>query len=835
MLFTATVLFVGCGVNGNGGDSDGEIQKNIGLDFNSWNASSDKRTSLMLCPDHGITATRDFRLNFNLMLNTDKPYGNVVHILSSDGKNGVKVMFTMDNATRQYIVNIVSGDKIIPIQMPFKVGQWMKCEIDLDIDLGKVHFKLDNYNNTVGLGLKGMGPLYVTFGAVDNVSNDVVDMAVSDIRVATDGKTRNRWLLGYHNGDTCYDEMQHQPAVVKWGNWMIDRSMDWKPVLTFDRDTDVGLAYDSISCRFFVIGPGTIETYNTAGKRLASAALTGSPAISALSHVGYDQSTDKIMSYDFVNSIFSSVSPDGGAWSFSGPVKSKESRYYCRAIAFNPEDSCHYFFGGYGFFVYSDKLHRIDARTGRISEINYSPRIPPRMSAAACVVGDELFIAGGRGNEAGRQEVNEHFYYDLYAINLRTRRSRCLWARDNEVDMGVSSFCSTMVFDPVDSTFYAMQDGNRGRMMKIWMNEPRVETVSNQLDTRYGIVASEGFLFVSPREHRIYVAYNMKSPGHKFRIAIYSLDTPLLDSIDVSQNIPDSSWMAIAGWIAGAVVVIGGVTFIIIRRRKHCKARPAAETAADVGEPVLPAFTTNRSSILFLGGFSAYNDKGEDITASFTPRLKNLLILLILNTENNKNGISAENTANLLWDNAEIMSTRNNLNVSLRRLRMLVDQGFGLTISNDNGFLHINRKDGVFCDYHELLARMEEIKRPDITEARFRQLSDEIVSLLSFGTLLPEMSEEWLDSFKSSFSNISLDFLLTRLKHEMQARNYPMAGKLADIIFAHDSLNDAALSAKCTILTLQGRRGIAKNVYNHFCKEYRQVYGEDYDTPFARL
>jgi DNA-binding SARP family transcriptional activator len=815
----------------------------------------------------------------------------MVYLLSADGRHGLKVMFSLSSSLKKYTPNIVSGDKIIPIDIPIEAGKWMKCELDLDMALGKIHFSLDDRSTTVGMDLAGMQQLSVTFGAVYQVSSDVVNMTISDVRTEIDGKLKYRWLLAKHNGDVCYDELEHRPAVVKCGNWMIDRSLNWKPVLTLNRDTDMDLAFDSVACRFYVVGEGLLETYATDGKRISVSRVGGSLATGAYGHVVYDQTIQKIISYDFTHGIVSTLSPQGGSWSFIGPAMEKESRYYCRASAFYPKDSCYYFFGGYGFFEYSDKLHYLDPKTGTLKTIDYSPKIPPRMSVAACVVGDEMFIAGGRGNEVGKQEVREHFYYDLYAINLRTRRSRCLWSRNDGDMKGAFSFCSTMLFDPADSTFYAMQDGSSGRLLKIWMNEARREVVSDKLDTKFGILASEGAFFVSPRENKVYAAYNMMGPDGKHRITVYSLDTPLLDSTNIRQAEATGSWITMWLWLGVAIVIIivGGGCIYIIRRKIRGKVGRTLSTVAptdscgvgkdafdtdapvahegnetvkneadkgsfatdeavnaegddplrqeyiSIEDPVLPTFNRNRSSISFLGGFSAYNDKGEDMTASFTPRLKSLLILIILHTENNKYGISAETTADLLWGNSEILSTRNNLNVSLRRLRMLIDQDFGLSISNDSGYLYIHWKKGVFCDYHELLVRLAEIKNPDIDEERYKRLFDEILGLLSLGTLLPEISEEWIDSFKSSFSNVSLDFLFECLRQEMRIKNYPLVSKLADIIFAHDSLNDAALSAKCKILTLQGRRGIAKNVYNHFCKEYLQVYGEEYDTPFSKL
>jgi hypothetical protein len=52
--------------------------------------------------------------------------------------------------------------------------------------------------------------------------------------------------------------------------------------------------------------------------------------------------------------------------------------------------------------------------------------------------------------------------------------------------------------------------------------------------------------------------------------------------------------------------------------------------------------------------------------------------------------------------------------------------------------------------------------------------------------------------------------------------------KIADILFQHDYINEEALSIKCSILSQQGKIGLAKTVYDGFCKEYHASLGIEY-------
>ena len=241
-------------------------------------------------------------------------------------------------------------------------------------------------------------------------------------------------------------------------------------------------------------------------------------------------------------------------------------------------------------------------------------------------------------------------------------------------------------------------------------------------------------------------------------------------------------------------------------------------------------YDRSRSSISLLGCFNVRDKEGNDITANFTPRLKHLLILLILYTEKNPNGILTSKTTGILWPDKEETAARNNRNVNLRKLRVLLESIGDVEVVTENNFMHIKWGENVFCDYREVLARIQQFKEKENDE-----LLNRILELLLYGPLLPNTILDWLDDFKETYSSHSIDLLKDLFEIEKQ-RNHPdMILRLADIMFLHDPLNEEALAAKCAVFSAQGKKGIARNLYDRFCKEYRDSMGEDYKTPFADL
>ena len=241
-------------------------------------------------------------------------------------------------------------------------------------------------------------------------------------------------------------------------------------------------------------------------------------------------------------------------------------------------------------------------------------------------------------------------------------------------------------------------------------------------------------------------------------------------------------------------------------------------------------YDRNRASISLFGCFNVRDKEGNDITSNFTPRLKHLLISLILYTEKNPQGILASKATEVLWPDKEETAARNNRNVNLRKLRVLLESIGDMEVVTVINFLRIKWGTSVFCDYHTLMTCTKQFE-----QEKSEELLNRILELLLYGPLLPNTVFDWLDDFKDAYSSHSIDLLKNLLEIEIQRNHQEMIIRLADIMFLHDPLNEEALAAKCTVLSAQGKKGIARNVYDRFCKEYRDSMGENYKIPFVSL
>ena len=177
-------------------------------------------------------------------------------------------------------------------------------------------------------------------------------------------------------------------------------------------------------------------------------------------------------------------------------------------------------------------------------------------------------------------------------------------------------------------------------------------------------------------------------------------------------------------------------------------------------------------------------------------------------------------------------SARNNRNVSIRKLRVLLEKVGDIQVVFENNFWKIIFGNEVFCDYVAAIQFIQDTSFDDFTkEATLYRL----LELLVFGPLLPNTQADWIDNFKSDYSDITLDLLHSLLQKKEFEDKEDIQLLIADTIFLHDIFNEEALRVKCSILYKKDKRSIAKSTYDNFCKQYKSLLGTDYKISFSTI
>lgn len=811
-----------------------------GLHFKSHSVPGNERTSLSLDGNSPFHVENEFIIDFQMWVRNEPDFGAILHLCTNENQF-LHFVFAAGDNNRNFPA-LVFNEGMFAINTNIEKGKWVPVSLHLNIKENQIDLKYDSRDTTMVVPLRGTKDITVSFGKSPYFSADVVPMDIRDIKITRDGELIRYWKLWKHNGDVCLDEVEGAVALATYPSWLIDNHIEWRKIYTEKTSGRLDVAFNARDALFYLVRQNKIDILNgISGNRNEVSIVEGYPAMEYTDHMIYDTLTNQLLSYSLHEKLVSALSVDEGKWSLN-ERHLDEPRYYNHARTFNPSDSSFYFWGGYGFYQYRNNLYRLKVGMKQVEEVAYTPVISPRYSSAAAIVGDELYIFGGRGNKQGKQEFNAHFYYELCAINLKTGKSRNVWKKKQATD--VLLMASSMYFEPSDSSFYAVSMKGGGSLWKVFMNDSAWVEISKPIHNDLVYQDCDFSFYSSPTHHKLYLVMDKILSDRTHDVAIYSINTPLLNDNEIAQTVNKDSASVWLWWACG-ILLLGGTVFLFYRikcSRKKVELEDTKENNTQVAvlsvnetveevAVVEKYFDRSRSAISLLGTFNVRDKDGNDITGAFTPRLKSLLILLVLYTEKNKQGILTKKATDILWSDKEEESARNNRNVTLRKLRVLLEKVGDVEVVSDAGFLCIRWCEGVFCDYRMALACIRQFKENG--EHGDDKLLNQILEILLYGPLLSNTIVDWLDEFKDSYSSLSIDLLRNLL--DVQRNNYDTVLRIADILFLHDPLNEEALAAKCSILFVQGKKGIAKSVYDRFCKEYRDSLGEEYKVPLCNL
>ena len=844
------------------GKVDASSLYDYGLSLKSHSVPGIERTTLYLDDNQPFSIKNDFIISFQMYVRANEhDFGTILHLHTNTNQF---IRFSFVAGEERHFPALVLNEGIININSPIEREKWLDVSLHLRLKDNVIEIDYDNKKISAMAPLQGVKSVTALFGQMKEYLSDVAPIDLRNVTITQDGKQIREWKLWKHNDTVCYDEIEGAVARAIHPVWLIDNHIEWKLVHQAKIPGKLDVAFNAREALFYLVRSQSIDVLDENGTLQKEIAIRGGyPAVEFPNHLLYDTLSNKLVSYYPKKGITSRFSFDTERWS-NEIRNTEEASNYNHARTFNPADSSFYFFGGYGFYQYRNDLYRMKYSTNQIEQVEYERPLYPRYSAAMAIVGDELYIFGGRGNKYGKQELSSHYYWGLCAINLKNKQSRIVWQKNQPQEEG-TIMASTMYFEPSDSSFYAVSTNKGGVLWKISMKDSVYSEVSKPIYNESTYQDSDFSLYTSPSHGKLFLVLDKILSNHTHELAISSINMPLVNEVDIRQSTAGESinnrWYLYAIGILLLLVLAGFVLYRFKYNGKNKKApatkKGTEKTVATTGKvqsqsdvpesKTIPKkewmqesetiftetvnyYDRSRASISLLGCFNVRDKDGNDITSNFTPRLKHLLILLILYTEKNAQGILASKTTEILWPEKEETAARNNRNVNLRKLRVLLESIGDMEVMIENNFLRIKWGTGVFCDYHTLITCTKQFE-----QEKSEELLNRILEILLYGPLLPNTILDWLDDFKDDYSSYSIDLLKNLLDIEISRNHQDMIIRLADIMFLHDPLNEEALAAKCSVLVTQGKKGIARNLYDRFCKEYHDSMGETYKVPFADL
>jgi len=284
---------------------------------------------------------------------------------------------------------------------------------------------------------------------------------------------------------------------------------------------------------------------------------------------------------------------------------------------------------------------------------------------------------------------------------------------------------------------------------------------------------------------------------------------------------PVSSIIIIAFIVLGFIVWIYQKYFRQIRHRFISAEKIRELDRSDIHEP-------KKNYIRLFGTFKILDNDGNNITLLFSPKIKQLFLLILLYSQKGRNGITTKEMTDILWPGQSYQSAKNSRGVTIRKLRLLL-----ATINKVEIIFNIDRwsmefSNDVYCDYIEYLDILDkEVIDPDYY-LQFYQI-------IRGGEIFKGETYDWLDDFKGNIGNSIIDMLLKFLAKLDIEKDNDLVMKLSNRIFDTDPVNEQALQFKLNALVKQNNYNTAKFTYDKFCALYLECYGEAFPKKFDNL
>lgn len=827
-----------------------EEDADYGLFIKSFPSGDTEKTSLALENNAPLKVDKEMQMSFSIKVRKDNVLGIVFRMIT-DKKDNIDLSFTVGENNKRYPM-LVINEAVYMITKEVVCDKWTQSKVVLSSEKNEITLEYDGNKITAPYKVSNINNVMVSFGLCPFQGYTLFDIAsvnLRDIKIYNQNKLFRSWKLEKHNGVLSPDSIANVPAITTNPLWLTDAYASWNKIYSKQIKDNSLFAFDAESGIFYIASPDSKELHTFNVKTRTEDFIpvhSGVIAANAPNQLLFAGRNKGLISYNLDEDIISAFSFKKQCWeNNSKPIL--EHGYWNNSVSYSAADSSIISFGGYGFYKYNNDLVRVFTNRQPMKKTNL-PEISPRHSSATVVTGNTLYIFGGKGNKSGRQELSPKNYYDLYSVNLLTEQTNKLWELNSD---SLPDFIPSDNMIQEGEYFYMFSTKNSGTLLRINKNKPGIDQMSYPIGEDFTSHYLYTNLYFSPSQKKFFVVINKMYTDKPAEVSLYSLNYPPVIINQTETNVVDKSEGIKPVWIYSLILlltsIIGFVLFILVKKNKQKDKNkqnstdqpPLASSQRTVSnsKPIATQETIqydfSKQAICFLGGFNVTDRNGQDVTGLFTPTLKYLLIILILSTQKDKKGISAQKLIQLLWPGKNEESAKNNRNVYLSKLRSVMENIGTADIINENGFWTIQLHDDIVCDYNEAMVLFHQIRANGNSTEHIN--IDNLLRLLLKGVLLPNIETDWIDGYKSDFSNLTIDILTQLSRKQDDNLSDDMLLKVADTLFLHDYINEEALYLKCSIYFNSGKKGIAKTIYDNFCKEYLNLLGIPYKQTLAEL
>jgi len=817
----------------------GQEEWSNGLYFHSKEVNQDNRTSLNLTPKKPLHFKNGFRVEFETNFRDgDGYYGNIIKIIGNDELNIDLVSHLNDDASNFWLVvkdSILFKYKWADIPNG-GLNKWMKFKIEIDLNNPSISLSINGKkmikDNSELSKVRNFEMVFGKSELKNFLTTDVCPMSIKDVKIFDKNNSLKRnWRLGKHtNTDKVYDEVNNEIAIAKNPKWLLDEHVFWEENNNFQFDNLLGTAYDIEGDRIFFIDQKAVQVYSTVNKTMKRLIYKGSPYPCKANTFTYNSYTKELWSYSFDHTQINKFDFENSKWSLNA-VNCEETSFWHHDKIISPLDSTLITFGGYGYFKYKSVFKKFDKNKSWINVDKTNNIFPRYLSSSGVLNKDQFLIFGGFGSNTGDQSINSHNYYDLYSVSFDNFRVNKIW-ETNTPDFAPFTPLETMIIDSNSTSFYTLLFDNSKynthlKLARFGINEYEMTVFPDSIPYNFNDIKSNGTIILDSKKKKL-IAFTTIDDN----VNLFSLSYPplLANEVLVEEQELDIPINYFAAAVVVLILLLILIFIIIIRKRAT---KNSVEQDYELGEVTNKTSKSKiekkkTSSIYLFGGFQVFDKESKDITALFTPTLKQLFVLILLSGIKNEKGITSKKITSLLWSDKNENSARNNRNVNISKLRILLEKIGDIEMSHENTYWKITLGNIVYCDYSYTEIFLKSLVDNDVEEENLHLF----LKTISAGKVCPDIKSEWMEDMRVDITNTMIESLEDISKTQ---KNKETLVLIASTTLKFDSLNEEAISLKCRSLYQIGKKGLARKCYNNFCQEYLTILDTEFSDSFKEI
>ena len=825
--------------------------QSYGLTFNSHETVLEKRTALDISPADSICFSKNFELGFdiNYLPNHRTYFGYILRIISN-GDHNIDLIYHQKSHLFRVINGEIFSNISFTIDSPRLYREWNRINLKFNLENQTILFEVNGHSVgscNIPLNFRCFRFLWGANDYQKYKTRDIPPMQMKDIKIIENGGLKYYWPLNEVSGNTESDGINKQLAIVKNPAWLKPKYQRWELLNSFKLGGYGAVAFDSKTDKIFITGSDSLAIFPINEEHGVTEWISNSHVNFRVGHQAiFDTSSNKL--YDLFIDQKKVVAYDFRKRQWEDNFESGKITEFWHANKFiSPLDSALYILGGYGQLRYKNSVQRYSFATRKWETLStagdYSP--PRYLSALGKdPEGNFVYIVGGYGSQTGDQMLDPRNYYDMFRFNVKERSFKKLYTlkpAENQF-----TFVNSLVIDSKANNYYGLifpndSSSSNLQLIKGSLTDSSYQLLVNPIPFTFHDIESFADLFYSPISNKlIAVVLNYSKaddPEKNTTARIYSVNF-VPEPIEIPSDNQDTGSRRFVFLIALLAAGIGIVIIFVARARRLKSKAITAGNSLHLREHDLvtvsgvPFFQNHvekdiHSSIFLFGQFQVFDKEGHDITGFFTPLLKELFLIICINTIRQGRGISSEMLNEKLWHDKSEKDAKNNRSVNIAKLKVILERIGNCVINKESGFWQFQvMDDNINVDFRKFTAIIQHVHNSG------NDYIHPLIDIIRRGAFLYQTEYDWLDNIKSEISNSAIDLCLSYIKSHGISNEPEFIIEITNCVFYFDHLNEDALIYQCKALIILKRFTLASNIYLKFAKEYKEIYGAEFTKSF---